>query len=372
MNNELGKRRNVTLTLTETCNLDCIYCYEANKSTGHLSVELAKKIIDEEMNRNDGVELVNFDYFGGEPFVEFERMKEIHEYLLQGKWKKKFSVSICTNGTLVHGKIKKWLLEHRNEIYLGLSFDGNKSMQDCNRSNSFDKIDIDFFAKWSKTPTVKMTISPLTLPTLAEGVIFLHNKGFNVSCNLAHNIDWNGEQNISILASELSKLIEYYLENPNIKPCRMLDFPIQHVVAEPPQMIKKWCGTGNYMVAYDVQGNSYACQFFMPLSIGKEMACSAKKHEIPSEININSLDTRCRKCPMVTICPMCLGANYSESQSFFTRSESYCKCMKVVFLANSYLQWKMLKNGQLVLKDEERKRRLNAIVLIQESMKYIK
>ena len=67
---------------------------------------------------------------------------------------------------------------------------------------------------------VKMTISRETLPTMAEGVIYAHKRGFEVSCNLAYGIDWSDPDNVAILDRELHKLIDFYIANPQITPAQ--------------------------------------------------------------------------------------------------------------------------------------------------------
>ena len=64
---------------------------------------------------------------------------------------------------------------------------------------------------------------------LADGVIALHKKGFLVSCNLAYGLDWSNPENADILNRELHKLIAFYLENPDIEPCSMLEMDISAV-----------------------------------------------------------------------------------------------------------------------------------------------
>ena len=128
----MENRRIVTLTLTNTCNLQCTYCYEANKSSKRMPFEVAKEIIDKEMNADEGME-IEFDMFGGEPFLVFDLMKQIADYLVQNYAQRKWLIFATTNGTLVHGEIQDWL-KNRPFFYCGLSLDGNKLMHDINRS----------------------------------------------------------------------------------------------------------------------------------------------------------------------------------------------------------------------------------------------
>ena len=219
------KRKFVTLIMTENCNLACTYCYETNKTRKSMPLDLAKQIIDKEMKKEDYSELVCFDFFGGEPFLEFDKIKSLTEFIQNQNYKKPFDLFIGTNGTLVHGEIQKWLIENKEFVNCGLSLDGNKFMQDINRSNSFDKIDLDFFVKNYPNIIIKMTVSKETLPYIAEGVIFLHKVGFKqITCNLAYGIDWRDKENEKKLQDQLNLLIDFYLSNPELKPCSMLDF----------------------------------------------------------------------------------------------------------------------------------------------------
>ena len=69
--NEAKKQRNISIIVTERCNLSCVYCYEHNKSAKQMTFEIAKKIIDEELTNLDKYEYM-IDFFGGEPFFEFQ------------------------------------------------------------------------------------------------------------------------------------------------------------------------------------------------------------------------------------------------------------------------------------------------------------
>ena len=74
--NSVEKIKTVTLTLTQSCNLACSYCYEYNKSGNIMSFPIAKDIIDYEIAENPDFDGIEFDMFGGEPFLEFELIKK--------------------------------------------------------------------------------------------------------------------------------------------------------------------------------------------------------------------------------------------------------------------------------------------------------
>ena len=366
----ISKKRVVTLTITNHCNLKCIYCYEHNKSLIEMKFETAKKIIDCEFQINSSG-IIEFDFFGGEPFSNFKLIKEIDEYLVNNYSNNKWILFASTNGTLINDEIKEWL-KKRPYFYCGLSLDGSKKMHDMNRNNSFDSIDIDFFKEQYPSQPIKMTISNLSLKYLSEGVIFLHKKGFVVECNLAYGINWSNIENKGILSQELKKLIDFYLENPKITPCRLLRYNIENVLStedEFPKKILKWCGAGNKMHTYYIDGKRYPCQFFMPLSIDDKKANLSNDIKFNSSIPIELLDIKCQKCPFVSSCPTCYGYNYSAFNNIYTKDDNICELTRIIFIANSYFQAKKWELNQIDCSTKKGKRILRGIKIIQDYMK---
>lgn len=361
--------KTVTLTLTQSCNLKCSYCYEENKSPQVMSFKIAKEIIDKEMYADDNSSIINFDLFGGEPFLAYEQIKDIVTYLTAMKAPKAFRIFASTNGTLVHGEIQEWLKKYKCIFICGLSLDGNREMHNLNRDNSFDKIDLKFFANTYPLQPVKMTISKETIGNLYEGVKFCHDQGFNVNCNLAYGIDWADETNIAILERELNKLIVYYLHHPDIKPCSMLEMDIKMAgIPQAKTTVRKWCGAGTHMHTYDIDGNMYPCQFFMPLSAGNEKAEAAKKLRFQEEVPDSLLDEKCRNCVIKTICPSCYGANFINSGSLYHKDDNMCKLTKIIMLARSLFKAEQLNQGQLKLHENEEQALIRSIINIQENL----
>jgi len=366
--NDSKKIKTVTLTLTQDCNLACSYCYESNKSHNVMPFHTAKAIIDREIADSSTFESIEFDLFGGEPFLKFDLIKEIVDYLCTKRAEKDCMAFVTTNGTLVHGEIQRWLEDHVGCLVCGLSLDGTKKMHDTNRCNSYDSIDWRFFKNTYPQQDIKMTVSRETLPNLAEGVIDLHAKGFFVSCNLAYGIDWSDPQNREILERELNKLIEYYLGNPGIEPCSILEMGISNVGIQR-ESAYRYCGAGISMAAYDVNGERYPCQFFMPLSVGAEKAMLARNIVFPEDvIPEDCLDEKCRDCILKSACPNCYGSNYASTGSIYKRDDSMCLLTKITMKARSYFraaQWEM---GLLDLPEADMQMLLKAIVAIQENL----
>ena len=73
---------------------------------------------------------VNFQFFGGEPLLQFNLMEKMAEYLKRN-YDERFGLSLFTNGTLISDEVVDFFRE--NKVFVTLSIDGSKATQDKNR-----------------------------------------------------------------------------------------------------------------------------------------------------------------------------------------------------------------------------------------------
>lgn len=281
---------------------------------------------------DDDYDYCEIQFFGGEPFYEYSLIKSICDFIWSKEWPKKYQCFATTNGTLIHGEIRQWLWENKDKFTCALSLDGNREAHNINRCNSFDMIDIDFFKNTWPNQTAKMTISPESLPFLAESVLYLHNQNINFDNNLAYGVDWTNVELLKIMQEQLGILAKYYIENPEIKPCRLLDMHIENVNYA--YKIRKWCGAGTSLRAYDTEGKCYPCHLFQPISL--EQSENSVDTFGLFERN-DCVDTRCANCPIYNICPTCYGYNYSAMGDIAKRDEGLCKFTMLASLVSSYI-----------------------------------
>lgn len=353
------------LTVTEKCNLNCIYCYEQQKNTNYLDTAIAKKKI-EEIICNKNPDLLIISFHGGEPFLCFSQIKIISEWIWNQEWGNKCICFAATNGTLVNGEIKDWLIKNRERFYVGLSYDGNVEMQNINRSNSSKYIDLDFFKENWPNQSLKMTISDKTIDKIADGIIFLHKKGFNVNANLAFGISFDFQE--EIFKRELLKLVQYYINSDPLEISNLLDVNLSLVTLDEISPLR-WCGCGNSMIAIDPEGKEYPCHTFFPSSVGN---IDTEKCFSILQKNIE-LDPKCKACIIKNVCPTCYGLNYANYKNFFKKDNAYCSLMKIRALASSYMYGKMFCSDRkykcIEKLDENMKNAYKkGIILIQEHL----
>ena len=329
-----SNRFHLLFILTRKCNLNCSYCFENNRQGVDINEEFIKKTIGEYLN-NPVIGECEITFFGGEPLLCSDIIKNVCEWTWSKKWSNNYVFFANTNGTVLTENMKEWFKLHHSKIWLGLSLDGTESTQNKNRSNSFRKIDISFFLKTWPEQSIKMTIDPRQTLTFADDIIFIHRFGFKINgTDFAEGfpIDWKSLKKDVI--REMDKLLNYYLPI-DIAPAPIMGMRIDECAAENITEPRRWCGAGTKMVAYDTDGKSYPCTYFSPITFPKE-----KFNEI-NAMNFSKIqllnDGECQNCYIKPLCLTCYGANYAINGSPSKRDKSRCTFTKIRALYSSKL-----------------------------------
>lgn len=339
-----GIRFSPSLCVTHNCNLDCIYCYQNHDGNNRMSFETACESIDWIFNNipndMDGVEIT---FIGGEPLIEFDLIKKVYEYTQSKYTNESYIFYATTNGSILNDEMKAWFTKRKSNFVLGLSLDGLPDTHNYNRSNSYEKIDIDFFLKTWPNQGVKMTISEYTLKNFAENVIHIHKLGFKRidGVNLFEGeFDWSDEIYIRSIIPELKKLVEFYVDNDNLIVNQMLGRQID-ICEEINRAKRKWCGIGTGTIFFDTDGKRLPCPFVTPMTFSESELIDIL--EIDFENNALFVDHECfDSCYIYPICPMCPGANYLVKKTFSERDKSKCRMQKLITLYTADLQAKRL------------------------------
>lgn len=357
------KRKIVMLTLTENCNLACVYCFEKAKTKKVMDLEVAKTAISYEFQNTDDFDEIEIDLFGGEPTLCIDLIKELVEWTNLQNFSKPYVFFLETNGTNVHGEFQDWLLKNRDYVWSGLSLDGTPETHNKTRSNSYDNIDVNFFVKTYPNQSVRMTIYNETIQNLSNDIKHLHKLGFQeVAATFAFGINWNTEKIQRILKNELKNLCDFYIKNPSLKECSIFDMHLPEIVRKK-KKIAKWCGSGTHMVSYGIDGTKYPCQTF------QQNTTLNRKSLTISEIDFSigcDIDPECLSCVIESICPSCYGMNYVKEGNIFKRDKELCEVVKARALATSYLKIKQIEKNSSNMKPNEVYQTLNAIKIIQK------
>ncbi len=122
------------LHIAHDCNLACKYCFaeegEYHGRRALMSLEVGKKALDFLVANSGNRINLEVDFFGGEPLMNWQVVKELVEYgrSLEEPNNKKFRFTLTTNGVLLDDEILEFA--NREMANIVLSIDGRKEIHD--------------------------------------------------------------------------------------------------------------------------------------------------------------------------------------------------------------------------------------------------
>lgn len=123
-----GNTLMLTVAITRSCNFDCSYCYEGNRTGKPMSQEVEDKLI--RFIKSFKADHMGITWYGGEPLLAFDRILSIDRRIRE--MGKTYTASMITNGYLLtEEKIAK--LNELNINYLQITLDGRKETHDSRR-----------------------------------------------------------------------------------------------------------------------------------------------------------------------------------------------------------------------------------------------
>ncbi|MEI0446633.1 4Fe-4S cluster-binding domain-containing protein [Brachyspira intermedia] len=331
------------LVPSEKCNLHCKYCYETNKDYKLMDISFAKKTIENAFkNLKDNLKL-KIEIRGGEPFLEFEWIKTIFEWVKSNYKKDRYFFYIVTNGTCFTKEIKKFLLSNKEEFFIALSLDGNENTHNSNRCNSFNLIDFDFLFKMNSTPYTYTTIIPENVNNMYEDIIFLLKMGFSSRINFEFISNWNDQQ-IKTLVIQLKNIADYILSN-NIKNSLNLfsSYSISDYTNKTGNYNRRFelnCNAGKQRIIYTTDEEMYPCHAFVPSVFNN----FSKDNIIDISENTILNPDMCCNCNYFYLCHICIGFSYNYKNSLTWRNESLCKITICRTFASAYYQGMIIYN----------------------------
>lgn len=289
-----------------------------------MSLGMAQSILEPFLMKKGG--LFSIAFMGGETLLAIDVIRPLVEWVESGNWNRPYRLFGSTNGTLLTPELKEWIWQHKQHLTFGLSYDGLPSSQKNNRGNNY--IDLDFFIEtWPKQP-IQMTINTETVGQMADGVIFLLEKGAQVHPNVAFEQQEWPDDKIAEYGRQLYRLALYYNNHQNLPPITQFIHNLGEYVANigthaaQPQI----CGAGNGFQVFDTDGQSYPCHILSPLVLEGDRLQTIKDGLVADTEDFT--DPECSTCPYVVSCPTCMACNYLYRSQLQKRDKTHCKIMK--------------------------------------------
>ncbi|QNO15737.1 thioether cross-link-forming SCIFF peptide maturase [Alkalicella caledoniensis] len=349
------------LHVAHDCNMRCKYCFA---SSGHfggqrklMDIETAKKAVDFILERSGPRRNCEIDFFGGEPLMNFELIKETIAYAREKEkpLNKNIRFTLTTNGLDLTEEVQQFVNEQGMSTVLSL--DGRKEVNDNMRKTvdgqgTHDEI-VQNYKKFVKgrgnqNYYIRGTFTGENID-FSQDVKHIVDMGFTeVSVEPVVTSD---ERSYALKDEHLEKLREEYWSLADIyldyhkkgKPFNFFHFNIN--LGDGPCAAKRvsGCGAGVEYLSIDPDGNIYPCHQFVGNEEFKmgDLETGLKGQHVKDEFYNSSLLEKddCLKCWARYYCGGGCHANaHSHNNDLKKPYELGCELQKIRTECSIYIE----------------------------------
>ena len=269
------------LHIAHDCNLACKYCFaeegEYHGRRALMSLEVGKKALDFLIENSGNRRNLEVDFFGGEPLMNFDVVKELVAYgrSKEKEYNKNFRFTLTTNGVLLNDEIAEFLNKEMANVVLSL--DGRQEVNDKmrpfrNGKGSYELI-VPKFQKLadSRNQTNYYVRGTFTRDNLdfSQDVIHFADLGFkqmSIEPVVGADDDFYSirEEDLPKIMEEYDKLaVEYIKREKEGRGFNFFHFMID--LEQGPCVAKRLsgCGSGTEYLAVTPWGDLYPCHQFV-------------------------------------------------------------------------------------------------------------
>ena len=269
------------LHVAHTCNLNCSYCF-ASQGKYHgdravMSFEVGKRALDFLVENSGSRRNLEVDFFGGEPLMNFQVVKDLVAYArsIEKEKGKNFRFTLTTNGMLVDDDVIEFANKECHNVVLSL--DGRKEIHDRFRvdytgKGSWDTI-VPKFRKFVEAREGKGYYMRGTFthrnPDFLEDIRQMLDLGFS-ELSMEPVVCAEGdpsaltEEDLPVVMEQYEKLAELMLQRDEEgKPFTFYHYMID--LTGGPCIYKRisGCGSGTEYMAVTPWGDLYPCHQFV-------------------------------------------------------------------------------------------------------------
>ena len=276
-----GVVKALCLHIAHTCNLNCDYCF-ASQGKYHgeravMSFEVGKRALDFLVENSGTRRNLEVDFFGGEPLMNFDVVKELVAYArsIEKEKNKNFRFTLTTNGVLIDDDVIDFANREMSNVVLSL--DGRREIHDRHRvdyagNGSWERIVPKFQrlveSRGGKNYYMRGTFTHEN-PDFLEDIKVMLDLGFNelsmepVVCAEGDPAELTRED-LPIVLDQYEKLAELMIEREREgRPFTFYHYMID--LTGGPCIYKRisGCGSGTEYMAVTPWGDLYPCHQFV-------------------------------------------------------------------------------------------------------------
>ncbi len=312
----------IILQVTKDCNFSCRYCLFASESSdnlnlGHqsnyMSFETARRSVDFLYKHSQDAKEIMISFYGGEPLLNFDLIRQTVEYAEKVFVSKKFRFGMTTNASLLNETMIHFFIEHN--FYLTISLDGDPQIQNCHRkfyANGRDTFEI----VWNNVQTIRNINSDYFLSHVVfHPVIFIDEDYDNVT-NFFQSNGINSDM-VSIQYAN-TQGIDYTLSGVMRDNMDKTGIPISEFKKMEEKLKSSlpipaiWhhngpCVPGALRLYVDIAGNFFPCEKTCSLIPIGSLEQGFNIQNVKDILNIGKLtNDNCRHCWAVRFCNTCV------------------------------------------------------------------
>ena len=310
------------LNITGGCNLACKYCFaQIMKNHNTMTLDVAKRAIFNMINQESDNDEYFVYFFGGEPLLKKELVKQITEYAYEEitrKKKKKIKFLVNTNATLIDNETIQ--LFKKYDFTVTVSLDGPMTYHDRSRvyingKGSFERVitSVEMLKKNNIQTNLRATFSPDTQDLVSiikffESLKLPYAYSFTINSEYKMNLKetYFEEEQFRMVENELHKVMDFFYDKIRLgetiyytglnQKLSMLRYKRKRSYS---------CEAGRRSMTVNEYGNYYACQNMIPYKQTKlgdvDKGISEEKNRMFRSKDLTLLN-ECHNCTIRNLC----------------------------------------------------------------------